>query len=213
MKQNKKEYFIHGNTLLFLNEKLPAEADVEIVKKTLEKTIPKKLFRDLDWIYVGEFPELKAREVQSAYLRGAIYIRNDNQTTESLYKSIIHELAHSVETNFREYIYGDDTVAAEFIGKRKKLKDILKAHKFEFDEPLVFLRQEYNPKFDEFLYKTVGYDVLNQLSVGLFVSPYGATSMREYFANGFEHFFTDDKEYLSKISPKLYAKIYNLTKK
>lgn len=210
-RQNKKEYFIHSNTLLMFNE-VP-NIDAESLKKRLEKNIPRKLFKDLDWIYIGQFPELKVREVESAYLRGAIYITNENQTEETLYRNIIHELAHSVEINFTEFIYGDDEVAAEFIGKRKKLKSILKSQDYEFEEPLVFLRQEYNPQFDEFLYKTVGYDLLNQLCVGLFASPYAATSLREYFANGFEHFYLDDNRYLQKISPKLYLKIYALTKK
>jgi hypothetical protein len=212
-KYKRREYFIHSDTLLLINDKLPEEINIDLLKKKIEKSIPKKFFKDLDWIYVGEFPELKVREVESVYLRGAIYITNENQTEESLYRNIIHELAHSVETNFKESIYGDDYVAAEFIAKRKKLRDILKAQNFIFDDPLVYLRQEYNPQFDEFLYKTVGYDLLNQLCVGLFASPYGATSLREYFANGFEHYFLDDREYLRKTSPKLYLKILNLTKK
>lgn len=213
IKKNKNEYFIHGNTLLLINDKMPEEIDIEKIKKKIEKNIPRKLFKELDWIYIGQFPELTTREVGSVYLRGAIYITSDNQTEDSLYASIIHELAHSIETNFKEYLYGDDEVASEFIIKRKKLKDILKAQNLEIKDPTIFIRQEYNPEFDEFLYKTVGYDKLNQLCVGLFASPYAATSLREYFANGFEHFYLKDRDYLKKISPRLFLKISKLTKK
>lgn len=211
-KSSKKEFFIHGEVLLLLQEKMP-DLNIDSICKMVQKNIPKKLFRDLDYIYIGKFEELESREVQSAYLRGAIYITNQNQTEQSIYDCIVHELGHSIESVFRDLIYGDDEVAAEFIGKRKKLRSILRSQNLEFNEPLAFIRQEFNPQFDEFLYKTVGYDRLNQLTVGLFISPYGATSLREYFANGFEHFFNGDREYLEKISPKLFSKIIKLTKK
>jgi hypothetical protein len=45
---------------------------------------------------------------------------------------------------------------------------------------------------------------------GLFVSAYACTSLREYFANGFEEFYLGDRNYLNTISPKLYSKIKNL---
>ena len=73
-----------------------------------------------------------------------------------------------------------------------------------------FNELDYNKKFDEFLYKDVGYDKLTYMTMGLFASPYGATSLREYFANWFEHYILKDPGYLSKISPKLYEKIENL---
>lgn len=212
-KKNKKEYFIYNNTLLLIQGLLSEDISIEAIKRKIEKNIPKKLFKDIDWIYIGEFAELDTRNVGSAFLRGAIYISNKNQTEDSIYASIIHELGHSIDSVFKEYLYGDDEIAHEFIVKRKKLKQILKQEGLEFEDPTYFIRQEYNPKFDEFLYKTVGYDRLNQLCVGLFASPYAATSLREYFANGFEHFYLHDRDYLSKVSPKLFLKISKLTKK
>lgn len=211
-KESKKEFFIYNDILLLLQEKLP-NIDISAVCKKVQKTIPKKLFKDLDYIYIGQFEELDAREVQSAYLRGAIYITSKNQTEDSIYNAIVHELAHSIESVFNELIYGDNEVAAEFISKRKKLRSILKTQNLEYEDPMFFLRQEYSPKFDEFLYKTVGYDRLSILTVGLFISPYAATSLREYFANGFEHYYNGDREYLEKISPKLSSKIFKLTKR
>ena len=66
---------------------------------------------------------------------------------------------------------------------------------------------EYNEKFDEFLATEVGYPVLVPLTMGLFVSPYGATSLQEYFANGFEKYILDDPARVQTISPVLYGKI------
>jgi Mlc titration factor MtfA (ptsG expression regulator) len=43
--------------------------------------------------------------------------------------------------------------------------------------------------------------------MGLFCSPYGATSIQEYFANGFEKYFTESPQYVKKISPVMYQKV------
>ena len=40
--------------------------------------------------------------------------------------------------------------------------------------------------------------------MGLFASPYGATSLREYFANGFEKYFLGEAQHVKEVSPMLY---------
>jgi hypothetical protein len=208
--KNRKEFFIHG-VLVFINDPLPNELNFSNVKKRIEVLIPKRLFHNIDYVFIGDFPELKLRDVQSVYMRGAIYVTNEKQTEESLFNNIIHELAHSIETTFGNKIYEDNEIAAEFVGKRKKLRSVLKVQGYELQDPTIFIRPEYNIDFDKFLYETVGYDLLNQLCVGIFISPYAATSLREYFANGFEHYYLGDSEYLEKICPKLYSKLKVLT--
>jgi hypothetical protein len=69
---------------------------------------------------------------------------------------------------------------------------------------------QYNPHLDQFFVKTVGYPLLTTLVNGIFNSPYAATSLREYFARGFEEFVMGDRHYLRKISPVLYSKIEEL---
>ena len=80
-----------------------------------------------------------------------------------------------------------------------------------FDLPKDFsINIEYDKDIDNFLFKTVGYDILNQVAVNIFVSGYAATSVSEYFARGFEEYFIGDKTSLQKISPVLYTKIDKL---
>jgi hypothetical protein len=43
--------------------------------------------------------------------------------------------------------------------------------------------------------------------MGLFYSPYASTSLREYFANGFEAYFLGQREYLPKIGQHLFIKL------
>jgi hypothetical protein len=121
-------------------------------------------------------------------------------------------MAHNVESVYGADVYGDHDIIQEFIAKRKRLQDVLESQKLYCD-PRLYIQMEYSKTFDDFLYKTVGYDRLAQLTTKLYVSPYAATSLREYFANGFEHYFVDENpKYLRSVSPKLYNKINSLTK-
>ena len=95
--------------------------------------------------------------------------------------------------------------------KRMKLKEILQANGYDVSKQN-FENLEYDEKFDFYLYEEIGYPALTTLTVNLFCSPYGATSIREYFANAFENFFMKEPRYVKKLSPKVYNKIVLLSK-
>ena len=76
--------------------------------------------------------------------------------------------------------------------------------------PSIKTNYHYDKDIDMFLYKGVGYDVMWNFVNGLFPSPYSATSLREYFAVGFEDYFMKEKEQLKKICPILFAKLEKL---
>ena len=98
----------------------------------------------------------------------------------------------------------------EFLSKRKRLWRIISKNRINLSLE-DYLQADYNPRFDEFLYKEVGYNLLSSLTAGLFYSPYAATSLEEYFANGFEAFYLRrDLPRLKSISPVLYNKILQL---
>jgi hypothetical protein len=75
---------------------------------------------------------------------------------------------------------------------------------------LYYTNTEYNAKFDDHLYNDIGYDKMRIISAELFYSPYAITSLREYWANGFENFMLSDKILLKEISPVLYGKILDV---
>ena len=97
------------------------------------------------------------------------------------------------------------------VGKRERLYYILNEHlPTGTNLPReVYMDPDHTDKFDWFLYKEIGYPTLRSLTSGLFYSPYGITSLREYFANGFEAYFLRQnmRNYLRKISPHLYEKV------
>lgn len=193
--------------LVFIDDKSTLEDVIEIVQNSL----PSFLVSNVDVIYVGDFSHFEERDTNAAYENGAIYVINVQDSAMDMADDIVHEIAHAVEERFYDEIYGDGRVENEFLGKREKLYQILSA----YDEPLLdlvyFQNPDYNDKFDSYLYTQIGYPALNAFGNGLFYSPYAATSLREYFARGFEAFFLHkDLKTLANISPILYNRLENL---
>ena len=203
-----RERRLHGKNV-FISEELPADIDIDYVLKNVEETIPLHLMHLVDTIYVGSFPFLKERDINALYDEGAVYITNEQDDEDDMIDDIVHEIAHAVEDLFPDEIYSDQEVENEFLGKRARICNMLKSEGHRISDNLC-MKVEYDKEFDTFLYKQVGYEKMVNITMGLFSSPYGATSLKEYFANGFEAYYIGDRSYLRKISPYLYNKIENL---
>ena len=76
-----------------------------------------------------------------------------------------------------------------------------------------FRNLKYDEGFDNFLYKRIGKKMLASITAGMFIRPYAAVSMREYFATGFEAYYLGSRDNLHKISPELFKKIIKLEEK
>ena len=202
---NHKLFF--KNVDVYVLNPLPANFNLEFVLKKVEKTVPEHLVYGLESIYIGEFDDLEEKEFDALYKDGTIYATNKQEDEEDLIDDIIHEIAHLTEENLGHYIYSDRKIIDEFLGKRARLQAILQAHNFEIPNQEAFYQLEYDEEFDYYLYKTIGYDRLTFLSMGLFISPYSATSLREYFAKSFQRYFMGDMEQIQKISPAVFEKI------
>jgi hypothetical protein len=203
---DKKEFSLFKRIPTFVKDPIENNIYFQDVIKKLESTIPEHLFYEVDLIIVGQFPELKERGVKSVYLDGAIYATNEQKSTDDLYDDIVHELAHSLEKPYSLDIYGDDKLKLEYLGKKQRLLDILRANGYNIGNDLDSI-SDYVQEFDEFLYFDLGFEQLKSFTRGLFVTPYSATSLSEYFSEGFEHYLIHDPIYLNKISPVLYNKV------
>ena len=191
---------------IFIKDTLPPNINPNLVFSTIGKLIPQHLLRGIDIVYVGKFDVFDEREVNAVYQDGAIYITNEQESDDDMIDDIIHEVAHSVEEMYRGLIYNDNMIKREFLGKRQRLYDILRAYKYN---PPDHFKAEYHYKqdIDDYLYKEVGYEALWSMVAGLFPTPYSVTSLREYFAISFEDYFMKDKFSLKKICPHVYAKL------
>jgi hypothetical protein len=208
-KTHKERIFLDGIKVLIKDPFITNEIDLDKVLNKVKNSIPHFLFQNVEAIYIGQFKELKERDLNAAYMDGALYLTNEQKNEVNMLEDIIHEIAHSIEELASFDMYTDNKLNRELEVKRAKLKQILKDNKFDVSKQ-EFLNIEYSKKFDIYLYEEIGYPVLNTLTVGLFCSPYGATSIREYFANGFEFFFLKDREIVKQISPQLYKKLIEI---
>ncbi len=204
--QASQKQFMFNKISIVIKDEFVQFIDLKAVLKELNNSIPAHLFSNVEAIYVGQFPELIQRSVNAAYMDGAIYVSNIQQNENDLIDDLVHEIAHSVEELVKFKIYEDDKVMKEFLVKRKKLKELLRMNGYP-TENQDFSECEFSQEFDRYLYEDIGYPILNTLTVGLFCSSYGATSLREYFGNGFEYFFLKQKNIVKTISPLLYAKL------
>jgi Mlc titration factor MtfA (ptsG expression regulator) len=166
----------------------------------------------VEMIIFGHFDEFGARSINAFYDSGTLYISNVQDDVADLYDDIIHEYSHSLEEVYGYEIYGDQKIKDEFLRKRKHMHDIL--WKSGYKAPLsFFMNAELDEEFDKFLHEKVGYDKLSTLLMGLFITPYAATSLSEYFATGFaEYYQHPDSSPLPQVSPALYKKILLLQK-
>ena len=174
----------------------------------MESLIPPHLFSEVEMIIVGWFSEFEERDINAFYIDSTLCITNVQDDEADMVDDIVHEISHAVEEAYGYEIYGDNLIKDEFLRKRKYLHDILWKAGYKAPEAF-FTNTEFDQEFDDFLHKQVGYDKLRTLISGLFISPYAATSLREYFATGFTEFYIDpaNREFLKKSSPQLYKKL------
>ena len=186
-----------------LNDKI----NIENVISKVEEKIPPHLLSEVEIIIVGWFEEFEVHKLNAFYRDGTLHLSNVQQNEEDMYDDIIHEIAHSLESPLGYSIYGDEKIKNEFLKKRRTLHSVLWEHGFK--APLsFFIEPEYDKEFDMFLYEKIGYNKLSPLTMGLFLSPYAATSLREYLATGFAEFYLDSNHnFFKKVSPELYKKI------
>ena len=205
----KDEFKLNGVTVI-IKDKLPEDVDPDFVFNYVNARVPFHLTKDIEMVYVGMFPEMKERDINAFFENDAIYVTNDQSNEMDMIEDLIHEISHAVEHYNQEFIYGNGSIQREFIAKRKRLSALLSQ---KYDVPSDFnINFEYDRAIDDFLYRVVGYDVLNQVCVGIFPSAYAATSLSEYWAKGFEELFIGDPSNLRQMCPVLYKTLALLIK-
>ena len=210
MQNSIQNFYTSSGIQVYVKERLPETVDLEKVVAQVEKMIPDHLLSEVEMIMIGSFKEFEERSINAFYSDGCLYVSNEQDSEVDILDDLIHEISHSIEETYGYDIYGDKKIENEFIKKRAQLRQILWAHGYK--APLSFFTNtEYDLEFDNFLLNKVGYDKLALLMQGMFISPYAATSLREYFATGFTEFYINsDHQILKSISPVLYKKIYML---
>ncbi len=188
----------------------PENVNLSKVLSMVTSSVPRKLLSNVERILIGQFEELQRRKIQAMYKDKTVYVTSTQDNDQDMLDDIIHEVAHSVEEIYQQYLYSDSEIKDEFLEKRKNMWMTLRDNEVPADIK-DFLNTDFDENFDKYLYSKIGYPIISALCSRIFYSPYASTSLREYFANGFEAFFMrEDIDRLQKISPKLYKKIVGL---
>ena len=193
---------------IFIKDSLPKEIDPDFVFKYIASVLPEHLLTNVDIVYIGQFDNLISRDIRGVFEDGAIYVTNEQDTEMDLIDDLIHEISHSIEKEHQEIIYGDARLLEEFRKKRAQLYEILKDK--GMNPPASMLNtMDYDSDLDDYFYKEVTYPILNQIVSlsNLFIGAYSVTSIREYFATGFEGYFLHEKQLVFDFCPILYGKL------
>lgn len=203
-----KQYDIYGKPFIF-SQPFKNNINLGFIKDKIETLAPEHFFDNIDGFFVGYVKEFfkDGREYNAMFKDGAIYLSPDQDNERDLLDDILHEVAHAVEKKYKDQIYGDGRLEREFLAKRKHLYYLLGDKEYSIED---YDNPEYDYKFDQHLYKNIGYDKLRGISAELFYSPYAITALREYWANGFENYLLGSSGKLKEISPVLYQKIDSL---
>lgn len=203
-------YNLHG---------VPVEVTAEInfdIFKVIERVksiLPEKTFKNLKSIKIKNMkPDSQELPFNAYYINRHLFIHNKQDNIIDAVDDIVHEMSHHIEKKYEEEIYGDGLLAREFLNKRKMLYDLLSARGLRPPPDLLTIIR-YDKKIDDYLYNEVGHKLYNFLS-GLFLNEYSVTSLREYYAVGFEKYLIDYKGHtkMKKNNPVLYKKIVDLIK-
>lgn len=203
-----KRYYIHNIPIELVHE-FTNYINLDTIVDRIENLVPEYLLHNVDVIYVALVEDFirGSRSFNAMYKDGAIYISPEQDNEQDLLDDVVHEIAHSLENQHQEHIYGDDSLEREFLAKRSMLYHMVDVPTFS---KAAWYEPQYSAKFDDHIYNDIGYDKLRIISAELFYSPYAITSLREYWANGFENYLLGDKQRLKDISPALYNKIVEL---
>jgi len=201
-----KDHYMLKGIDIFIKDQLPQEVDIDFIIRYVAKRLPDHVLNNIDIIYVGVFHELVDRDVNALWQNGAIYITNNQDSEMDMIDDLIHEIAHSNEKQHERLIYEDGNLEKEFLARRKKLATILVDKGYDLPPGFIY-SSDYDKDTDDFLYEKITYDVLWQMIPGLFPSPYAVTSVREFWAKGFEEFYMGNPQDLKKITPVLFSKL------
>ena len=214
VKNTSKKFKVGGVPVKEIDE-LPENFNLDSVLNALEKYLPSYYFDGLESITIKHLDEFDERDVVAVYRDSEFIITNKQENTKDLLDDLIHEFAHHLETKQYDLIYADEKIKKEFLKKRAELEFELRSEGY-WTQEYQFSNIEYDKDFDNFLYKRVGRNMLKLITSGMFIRPYAAVSLREYFATGFEAYYLGKKEKLDQISPVLYNRVNelnNLTRK
>ena len=205
--QQNVEYLLFNSIPIIIKDKLTNNIDIRSLIKSVENVLPYSFRKLINSIIILDDPIFSQRKINAFYHNNTLFISNNQDDENDILDDIVHEYSHALEEKFEEEIYFDGSIKDEFISKRIQTERILRTSGYD-TKNYDFKEISYNKSLDNLFLNVIGYDKFQSLTkYRLFINPYAATSLREYFATGFEEYILGDHQELQVVSPKLYEKI------
>jgi len=205
--QQNVEYLLFNSIPIIIKDKLTNNIDIRSLIKSVENVLPYSFRKLINSIIILDDPIFSQRKINAFYHNDTLFISNNQDDENDILDDIVHEYSHALEEKFEEEIYFDGSIKDEFISKRIQTERILRTSGYD-TKNYDFKEISYNKSLDNLFLNVIGYDKFQSLTkYRLFINPYAATSLREYFATGFEEYILGDHQELQVVSPKLYEKI------
>ena len=205
--QQNVEYLLFNSIPIIIKDKLTNNIDIRSLIKSVENVLPYSFRKLINSIIILDDPIFSQRKINAFYHNDTLFISNNQDDENDILDDIVHEYSHALEEKFEEEIYFDGSIKDEFISKRMQVERILRTSGYD-TKNYDFKEISYNKSLDNLFLNVIGYDKFQSLTkYRLFINPYAATSLREYFATGFEEYILGDHQELQVVSPKLYEKI------
>jgi len=205
--QQNVEYLLFNSIPITIKDKLTNNIDIRSLIKSVENVLPYSFRKLINSIIILDDPIFSQRKINAFYHNDTLFISNNQDDENDILEDIVHEYSHALEEKFEEEIYFDGSIKDEFISKRIQTERILRTSGYD-TKNYDFKEISYNKSLDNLFLNVIGYDKFQSLTkYRLFINPYAATSLREYFATGFEEYILGDHQELQVVSPKLYEKI------
>ena len=205
--QQNVEYLLFNSIPIIIKDKLTNNIDIRSLIKSVENVLPYSFRKLINSIIILDDPIFSQRKINAFYHNDTLFISNNQDNENDILDDIVHEYSHALEEKFEEEIYFDGSIKDEFISKRIQTERILRTSGYD-TKNYDFKEISYNKSLDNLFLNVIGYDKFQSLTkYRLFINPYAATSLREYFATGFEEYILGDHQELQVVSPKLYEKI------
>ena len=74
LKNRKESYILSGQIPVYILNKLSPNLDLNNIIDLLEESIPESILSLIEGIYIGDFKELKDRNIQAMFKYGVIYL-------------------------------------------------------------------------------------------------------------------------------------------
>ena len=208
--QQNVEYLLFNSIPITIKDKLTNNIDIRSLIKSVENVLPYSFRKLINSIIILDDPIFSQRKINAFYHNDTLFISNNQDDENDILDDIVHEYSHALEEKFEEEIYFDSSIKDEFINKRIQLERILRTSGYNMKD-YDFKKINYDKNLDKLFLNVIGYDKFQSLTkYRLFINPYAATSLKEYFATGFEEYILGDHKELQVVSPKLYKKLHNI---